>query len=408
MNIIENFITDIAKYNPDLLNNFNIIKIINNDKKEKVVSEFAFSTLKRIDFTFSAQILKKYKTLYKSLVQTRDGMESLQEFLSDLLYPLQNIKLFNLVIDKLDLPHDEKIKNDLCIEAFFAKNLKAYKKIEKKMSDKVNYLKIFELMENSTPIIINDNSSGHHMMKSNKEGFDYLIEKMGKDDLKELNKKYDMDALENSDFICEFIIKKVHSWDFIHYLNEGLKNRYKNEISEKVQYLMLHSDNKAVNFIPLIVKEKIVDKDNFNYDLLYKKNNVLLLKSIEPDFFKSTRNIEFYKNLVDFVVCKIGKYKDCYNFIQGFLDVEDEQIRDNNIKYLKRFFVKNFITEVESFEDRLMEINSDRFFSEHISKNYFKQDSKLISKEEKLALLENELIKENIDTHDCVIKRKRI
>jgi len=390
-------------------NMFSKLKLVNayTSNKEKVPSEFFCTVLKTYDFSKTAAILKKYKDLFSLSFETDAGQESYHELLDSLIYPAQNMKLFYLLINQIGIP--ENIKNKLCSSAFFAKNLKAYKIIESSMNEDVDLSAIFNLMKNSTPVVVDNNSSGHSLQQSSREMFDYIIaNSKNNDQLFLLNEEFNIKSSSMKNFVAKFIIENIHSWDFIYYLNDEIKRDYKEQIAEKIQFLLLHSNKKARNLIPLIKEQSLIDEDSFNYEFLYKKNNLCLLKAINPSFFENANNIHFYGQLVDFIVNDVKTFKCAYKFIESFLDEKDECKLEYKKIVIGKYLLTLWVPEEESYEDKMATHDTYKFFLENTGDDLFKERLKETSLIERKSLIESWLLSKNLGAIDTPTKKRRI
>lgn len=392
-------------------NMFSKLKLVNTytSNKEKVPSEFFCTVLKTYDFSKTAAILKKYKDLFSLSFETDAGQESYHELLDSLIYPAQNMKLFYLLINQIGIPENENIKNKLCSSAFFAKNLKAYKIIESSMNENVDLSAIFNLMKNSTPVVVDNNSSGHSLQQSSREMFDYIIANIkNNDQLFFLNEEFNIKSSSMKDFVAKFIIENIHSWDFIYYLNDEIKRDYKEQIAEKIQFLLLHSNKKSRNLIPLIKEQSLIDEDSFNYEFLYKKNNLCLLKAINPSFFENANNIHFYGQLVDFIVNDVKTFKCAYKFIESFLDEKEECKLEYKRIVIGRYLLTLWVPEEESYEDKMVAHDTYKFFLENTGDDLFKERLKETSLIERKSLIESWLLSKNLGAIDTPTKKRRI
>lgn len=392
-------------------NMFSKLKLVNayTSNKEKVPSEFFCTILKTYDFSKTAAMLKKYKDLFSLSFETDAGQDSYHELLDSLIYPAQNMKLFYLLINQIGIPENENIKNKLCSSAFFAKNLKAYKIIESSMNDDVDLSAIFNLMKNSTPVVVDNNSSGHSLQQSSREMFDYItVNSKNNDQLIFLNEEFNIKSSSMKDFVAKFIIENIHSWDFIYYLNDEIKRDYKEQIAEKIQFLLLHSNKKARNLIPLIKEQSLIDEDSFNYEFLYKKNNLCLLKAINPSFFENANNIHFYGQLVDFIVNDVKTFKCAYKFIESFLDEKDECKLEYKKIVIGKYLLTLWVPEEESYEDKMATHDTYKFFLENTGDDLFKERLKETSLIERKSLIESWLLSKNLGAIDTPTKKRRI
>lgn len=387
------------------------LKLVNayTSNKDKVPSEFLCTVLKTYNFSKTAAIIKKYKELFNLFFETDAGQESYHELLDDLIYPRQNMKLFYLLINQIGLPQNEYLKSRLCSSSFFAKNLKAYKIIENSMNEEVDLSAIFNLMKNSTPAIVDNNSSGHSLQPSLKEMFDHIIvNKKNNDQLIFLNEEFNITSSSMKDFVAKFIIENIHSWDFIYYLNDDIRRDYKEQIAEKIQFLLLHSNKKSRNLIPLITEQSLIDEDSFNYEFLYKENNLCLLKAINPSFFDNANNIHFYGQLIDFIVNDVKTFKCAYKFVKSFLDEKDECKLEYKKIVIGKYLLTLWVPEEESYEDKMANHDTYKFFIENIGDDLFKERLKETSLIQRKSLIESWMLSEDLDVSEAPIRKRRI
>lgn len=409
---MEKMFNDFMKFllisDESMLEKLKLINLFTSDK-ERLVSEFSCAVLKTYNFSKTAGLLKKYKELFHLLLKTGKGEESYYELLDDLIYPKQNMKLFYLLINQIGFPENEELKSRLCSSAFFAKNLKAYKVIENAMNENVDLIAIFNLMKNSTPAIVDNNSSGHSLQQSSKEIFDYIIaNNQNNEQLQFLNKEFNLNCSSMKDFIAQFIIENIHSWDFIYYLNDEIRRDYKEQIADKIQFLLLHSNKKCRNFIPLITEQSLIDEDSFNYEFLYKKNNLCLLKAINPYFFDNANNIHFYAQLVDFIVNDVKTFKCAYKFIESFLDEKDKCKLEYKKIVIGKYLSTLWVPEEESYEDKMVTHDTYKFFIENTGDDLFKERLKEASLIERKSLIESWMLSKELDFSEAPIKKRRI